>query len=210
MTFQHLLRGLFIPARRALVIPLLLIVSSLFMVGCDQTGQLTDSPYYRPLEESTFFADGRSARPFLPGTVPYMAGDQSPNDPALTGLNETTGEPVEGFPVDVNMELLAYGQERFEIYCVPCHGPAGEGNGRVTGFGFPKPASLLENKNLTSGQIFEIITNGQGDMFPYGYRVKPNARWAIIAYIRALQQRGGAVNVQDLTPEEINKIGNQP
>ena len=84
-------------------------------------------------------------------------------------------------------------------------------DGHVTAL-FPKPPSLLADnaKALTDGQIFEIITNGRGNMFPYGYRVKPNERWAVIAYVRAMQLKNGAVNAKDLTPDEINQLGSQP
>jgi mono/diheme cytochrome c family protein len=208
MTLRHLLPSHLSPSKRMLII-LLLAAASIWLASCAETGQMVDQPYYRPLAESDFFADGRSARSFPSGTVPYSAGSESPNDPALTGLDET-GQPVQGFPVEVNQDLLALGQERYNIYCIPCHGPTGEGNGMVTTFGFPKPPSLLTAQNLTNGNIFEIITNGKGKMFPYGYRVKPIERWAVIAYIRALQLRSGEVDPTELTPEEINQIGNQP
>ena len=210
MTLHHFLRNLPFSTRRGLLLALL-VASSLILAGCKETGTMIDQPYYRPLDASDFFADGRSARPALPGTVPYYAGDSSPNDPALTGVEEN-GQPVEGFPVDVDQELIALGQERYGIFCTPCHGPAGEGNGRTTGFGYPKPPSLLEGNSLTmtNAEMFQIITKGQATMYPYGYRVKPNERWAIIAYVRALQLRSGAVDTQDLSPEEVKQIGNQP
>lgn len=196
-------------ARRWLALAVISL-ALLLMAGCAQTGQMKSQPRYDPLEASDLFADGRSARPFQPGTVPYMA-EGSPNDPALTGLTED-GDTLEGFPVTVDEELLALGQERYTIYCTPCHGPTGEGNGRVVGFGFPKPPDLRSGNaaDMTSGQMFNIITNGQGNMFPYGYRVKANERWAVIAYVRALQLKQGAVNTPDLTADEINEIGNQP
>lgn len=210
MTLRHFLRRMMTTGRRGLFFAMLAI-AGLSLAGCAEIGTMIDQPYYRPLDASNFFADGRSARPAQPGTVPYHAGDSSPNDPALTGVN-SDGQPVQGFPVIVNQDLIALGQERYSIFCTACHGPAGEGNGRATGFGMPKPPSLLgENaRNLSNAEVFQIITNGKGIMFPYGYRVKPNERWAIIAYIRALQLRNGAVSAQDLSPEEVKQIGNQP
>jgi mono/diheme cytochrome c family protein len=171
---------------------------------------MIEQPRYDPLEASDLFADGRSARQPVPGTVPY-AGDSSPNAPALTGLAEN-GAPYQGFPVSVDAALVQHGKERYNIYCIPCHGAAGEGNGRVTGFGYGQPPSLLEAnaRGLSNGEIFQIIQNGRGKMFPYGYRVKAPERWAIIAYIRAMQIQNGAVNVQELTPEQIDQIGKQP
>jgi mono/diheme cytochrome c family protein len=140
--------------------------------------------------------------------VPYR-GEQSPNDPALTGLDESD-QPLARIPVGVDAALVAEGQERYEIFCTPCHGATGEGNGRATTFGFPKPPSLLDDFGLSDGELFAIITHGQGQMFPYGYRVKPDERWAVIAYIRALQLRGGALNPAELTADELNRIGAQP
>lgn len=186
------------------------LTAALLLTGCAEAGQMIEQPRYDPLEPSELFADGRSARPFIPGTVLY-SGDESPNRPELTGLNEND-EPVTGFPVEVNAELLEKGQERYSIYCTPCHGQTGEGNGRVTGFGYPKPPSLLEAnaKSLTTGKVFDIITNGQGNMYPYAYRIKPEERWAVIAYMRAMQLKNGAPNLQELTPAELEQIGMQP
>jgi len=188
----------------------LLVAAGLFLAGCAETGQMRDQPRYDTMQGSDFFADGASARVPPQGSVPYSV-DISPVDPSVTGLGEG-GEPVERIPVEVNEELLERGEERYGIFCVPCHGSTGEGNGMVTAFGFPKPASLIaENaKALSAGEIFDVITNGKGIMYPYGYRIKPPDRWAVIAYVRALQLKNGAVNLEELTPEEINQIGEQP
>lgn len=186
-----------------------LAVFSLLLAGCDQTGTLIDQPRYDPLEASDLFLDGRSARMPVSGSVPY-SGEELPNSPEFTGLAES-GEPFQGFPMAVDAELVQLGQERYDIFCVPCHGPAGEGNGKVVAFGFEKPPSLLASnaKGLTNGEMFEVIQNGKGKMYPYGYRVKPAERWAIIAYIRAIQIKNGAINAQTLTPEQIDQIGKQ-
>ncbi len=192
---------------RALIV--LAAFAALLLAGCQETGDMRYQPRYNPLAASPLFADGRSARPLQPGTVAY-SGQGSPNDPALTGLDET-GKPVKGFPssVTVDEKLVAKGEERFNIYCKPCHGPAGEGNGTVIGFGFSKPPSLLADnaKTLTNGDIFQIITNGRGKMWPYGYRVKADERWAVISYVRALQLKNGAVKASDLTPADLQQIG---
>jgi mono/diheme cytochrome c family protein len=188
------------------ILPLALALVFL-LAGCAEAGQMVDQPRLDPLEPSTIFADGLSARPVVPGTVPYNP-EGNPDNPALTGL-DADGEPVADLPVEVTQELVAKGKERYNIYCVPCHGPAGEGNGKAVTFGFPKPPALVGGDELTNGQIFQIIKNGQGTMFPYGYRVKPAERWAVIAYIRALQLRGGEVNPAELTPEELSGLGAQ-
>jgi mono/diheme cytochrome c family protein len=188
----------------------ILVFGLLFLSGCDQIGQMRDQPRYDPLQASEFFPDGKSARLPPAGSVPYSA-EGSPSDPAVSGMDEN-GELLTSFPVEVTKELVVSGQERYNIYCIPCHGPAGEGNGKVTAFGFGKPPSLLsdEAKALTDGAIFEVITFGKEKMFPYGYRVKPNERWAVISYIRALQLKNGAVNPADLTPDDLKQLGGQP
>ncbi len=188
-----------------------LFAALVVLSGCAETGQMVEQPRYNPLASSDFFANGSSARPFVPGTVPYNSSEISVNSPAVTGLDEN-GDPVSGIPVPVTPELLQKGKERYTIYCVPCHNANGDGNGMVVLYKFPKPPSLLADpaKALTSGEMFEIIQNGRGIMFPYGYRVKAPERWGVIAYIRALQMKDGKVDLQTLTPEELNQIGKQP
>jgi mono/diheme cytochrome c family protein len=187
-----------------------LVIAVLALGGCAQTGDIVNQPKNLPLAQSDFFPDGRSARNPPAGSVSYSASGVSPNDPTLTGLG-SDGKPVAALPVKVTAELVQKGQERFNIYCIPCHGADGAGNGKVTGFGFPHPPSLLADaaKGLSDGEIFQIIQNGKGKMFPYGYRVKADERWAVIAYVRALQLKNGKVTPQDLTPDLLNQIGKQ-
>lgn len=195
------------PVRRWLMV--VAMTAAIFLLAaCDKTGQMVDQPRYDPLAPSNFFTDGRSARSLVANTVPYAAGDTSPNDPALTGLDQN-GKPVVGFPQPVTKELVAKGQERYNIYCIPCHGPTGEGNGTATQFGMPKPPNFLGDqvKGLANGDIFNVITNGKGKMFSYGYRVKPDERWAVISYIRAMELKNGKVDPSTLTADELNQLG---
>ncbi len=183
-----------------------LILAGLFtLAGCAESGSLDTQPYNRPLSANPFFADGRSARNFVPGTVPQSV--LPVNDPSLTGLG-TDGNPLTSLPVPVTNDLVKRGQDRFNIYCVVCHGTDGHGDGRVITFGFSQPPDLLGDavKALPDGEIFNIITNGKGKMFSYGYRVKAPDRWAIIAYLRAMQLKGGHLT-QDLTPDELQQLG---
>ena len=182
-----------------------LFVGLFLLTGCQSTGTMDTQPYNRPLSASDFFADGRSARMLVPGTVPQT--DQKADDPALTGLS-ANGDPVTQIPVPVTNDLVNRGQERFDIYCVVCHGVDGHADGKAIAFGFPKPPDLLgaEVKSFSVGHIFNVITNGKDNMLSYAYRVKPPDRWAIIAYLRAMQLKGGHLT-QDLTPEELQQLG---
>lgn len=183
----------------------LLAACLLLLAGCAASGIMDKQPYNRSLSASNFFPDGRSARDLVPGTVPQT--DQKVDDPALTGIGQD-GQPLTGFPAPVTNAQVKRGQERFGIYCVVCHGVDGHGDGKAVAFGFPKPPDLLGSgvRSFTNGEIFGIITDGQGKMFSYGYRVKPPDRWAIIAYLRAMQLKNGHLT-QDLTANELEQIG---
>jgi mono/diheme cytochrome c family protein len=177
----------------------------LLLMGCQVTGDMVAQAYNRPLSASDFFADGRSARSFSPGTVPQTG--QRVDDPALTG-QDANGDIIANIPVPVTIDLVKRGQERFNIYCVVCHGVDGHGDGKAIPFGMPKPPDLLgaDIKSLTAGDYFDTITNGFDNMLAYGYRVKPPDRWAIIAYLRAMQMKNGHLT-QDLTPAELQQLG---
>lgn len=196
------------PGRKASLA--VMLVGMALMAACAATGQMENQPRYDPLSASSFFPDGRSARVDVPGTVPYY-GDLSANSPVLTGEDEN-GQPYKGFPEPVTKDLITLGQQRYNIYCTPCHGASGQGDGAVIAFGFSKPPSLLGSdiQALSNGQIFLTIENGSGKMYPYGPRVNYSERWAIIAYIRALELQKGPVNPQDLTADQLDQIGKHP
>lgn len=151
--------------------------------GCRQ--DMHDQPKYRPLRASTFFSDGRSARPLVDGTVPRgMLTD----DPLLyTG--KVGGVVVDEFPFPITKRVLERGRERYTIFCSPCHGQTGEGDGMVVRRGFRRPPSFHEERlrRAPAGHIFEVESNGFGAMPDYAAQVPPKDRWATIAYIRALQ-----------------------
>jgi hypothetical protein len=130
-----------------------------------------------PLEATDAFPDGRSARTAPAGALPQDADSSfAVSDSAA-------------FPGPVDSALLARGRERYGIYCAPCHGEYGDGDGMITRHGFPHPPSYHEARLRAAapGHFFRVITDGFGIMYPYGYRVPAPDRWAIIAYIRALQ-----------------------
>lgn len=148
------------------------------LAGCSQ--QMANQPKYLPLSPSPFFADGRSARPLIEGTVPRgsVAEDyfSVPKDSNV-------------FPIPVTRELLERGQERFNIYCSVCHGLVGNGDGMIVRRGFRRPPSyhIDRLRQAPVGHFYDVITNGFGAMPDYATQIPPRDRWAIIAYIRTLQ-----------------------
>lgn len=142
-------------------------------------------PRYNPLDPSKFFDDGRSARPAVPGTV--ARGQLRANDALYTG--KVNGVLVETFPLPLTRKVLERGQQRYNIFCSPCHDYVGTGRGMIVQRGFQPPPSYHNDRlrKAPVGHFFDVITNGYGAMASYAARVPPEDRWAIIAYIRALQ-----------------------
>jgi len=153
------------------------------LTGCRLT--MADQPRYEPLEASTFFADGASARPRVADTV---ARSEFPQDEQLT-TGRIDGQVADSFPFTITTAVLERGQERYAIFCTPCHGLAGDGTGIVVDYGMPQPTSFHDPdlRAEPAGYYFTVITNGTRIMPAYGSRIPPADRWAIIAYIRALQ-----------------------
>ena len=152
-------------------------------------------PKLRPQVPNAFFADGRSSRPPIPGTI--ARGDRYEDLPVNTGRVTGTTNFVETIPVEVTAKLLARGQQRFNINCSPCHGAQGDGNGIVKKLGLATVANLHDKRivELPDGEIFNTITYGKNTMGPYGANVTVDDRWAIISYVRALQlSRLGSVD----------------
>ncbi len=165
-------------------------------------------PRYNPYDPSDFFGDGQSARLPVAGTVPRGDLTLGPNELLYTG--KLNGQPSEVFPYAVTKEMVQRGRERFNVFCSPCHGFAGDGDGMIVQRGFRRPPSLHDDRLRTAavGHYFDVITNGFGVMYPYGYRVPPADRWAIIAYVRALQLSRQAP-VADLPDAERAKLTGQ-
>jgi mono/diheme cytochrome c family protein len=156
----------------------------LLLAACRQ--DMHDQPKYEALEASQFFADGRSVRPQVEGTV--ARGELRLDEHLYAGL--VNGSPAETFPFPISQADLERGRERYDIYCSPCHGETGDGLGMVVQRGFPRPPSFHEERIVTMppGHYVDVITRGLGRMFPYADRVKPHDRWRIAAYLRALQR----------------------
>jgi mono/diheme cytochrome c family protein len=144
-----------------------------------------DAPRYEPLEASTFFADGRGSRTLVANTV--ARGTLREDEHLYQG--KINGQLADTFPMPVTLEVMERGRERFNVFCAPCHGRTGQGNGMVVQRGFRAPPSYHEDRLRTApvGYFFDVMTNGFGAMQDYAAQVPVADRWAIAAYIRALQ-----------------------
>jgi mono/diheme cytochrome c family protein len=173
----------------------------LFLAGCRQ--DMHDQPKYVPLRESDFFGDMRSARPLPVGVV---ARDHLNEDTYLyTGkINGNLGTV---FPFPITDEDMKRGQERYTIYCTPCHSPLGDGNGTVVQRGYKRPPAYTDPKVLNTpiGHYFDVMTNGYGAMPDYSSQVSAEDRWRIAAYIKALQLSQQAT-LADVPPAERNNL----
>lgn len=165
--------------RRAL--PVLAV--SLALAGCRQ--DMHDAPSYDPLQATTFFSDGKASRPLVANTI---ARGMLREDTHLY-QGKVDGQLATTFPMPVTAEVMARGQERFNVFCSPCHGRTGEGNGMIVQRGFRQPPSYHEDRLLEAppGHFFDVMTNGFGVMQDYSAQVPVADRWAIAAYMRALQ-----------------------
>jgi mono/diheme cytochrome c family protein len=152
-------------------------------LGCHD--DMYNQPRYEPLEYSAFFDDGRSSRPRVPGTVLYLEAPQTTEFVTGRRNNELVDTP----PVTVDLQLLERGRERFNIYCSMCHGRTGEGNGMIVQRGYKQPPTFHSERlrGVPIGHLFEVMTYGYATMPAYASQVPVEDRWAIAAYIRALQ-----------------------
>lgn len=174
--------------RRRLV---MIVVLSGVLAACRQ--DMHDAPRYEPFEASTFFTDGTSSRTLVANTV--ARGQLREDEHLFTG--KVGGQLATEFPMPVTAETMARGQERFNVFCAPCHGRTGDGNGMIVQRGFRQPPSYYEDRlvNAPVGYLFDVMTNGFGAMQDYAAQVPVADRWAIAAYIRALQlSRRATVN----------------
>jgi mono/diheme cytochrome c family protein len=189
----------------------------LWGLACRQ--DMHDQPKYKPYRESAFFADGASARQPVQGTIargqlrdnaPLYTGKKAPGEAAQSG--DPMRNYVDEFPFPITEQVLNRGQERFNIFCSPCHGRLGDGQGMVARRGLkqPPPANFHSERlrRAPAGYFFDVITNGFGGMQDYSDKVPVRDRWAIVAYIRALQLSQNA-RIEDVPPEERSKLEKQ-
>lgn len=178
-----------------------LLAFCLLSFGCRRG--MVDQQHLKPLAEEKFFKDDAGSRTMPAHTV--ARGQLREDEQFFTG--RIGDQLVATFPQPITHELLARGRERFDIYCAVCHDRSGEGNGMIVQRGFPKPPSFHEQRlrEAPVGHFFDVITNGYGVMYPYKARVSPEDRWAIIAYIRALQLSQHAAP-NDADPEGLRQL----
>jgi mono/diheme cytochrome c family protein len=166
-----------------------------------------NQPKYRGLRPSAFFADGSSARPLVEGTV--ARGTLQEDEGFFTG--KVNKVDVKELPFPVDAQVLDRGQERFNIYCTPCHGRTGVGNGMVVQRGYRQPPSFHIDRlrQADAGHFFDVMTNGFGAMPDYRAQISPRDRWNIVAYIRALQlsQHAAAADVPGGDPSKVPQAG---
>jgi hypothetical protein len=177
------------------------LAAALLLVGCRQ--DMHNQPKFIPLRQSDFFDDARSARPLVEGTV---ARGQL-NDDELLNTGKTGTQDATEFPFPVTAELMARGRERFDIFCSPCHDRTGSGAGMVVKRGYRQPPSFHIDRlrQAPVGHFFDVMTNGFGAMPDYRAQVPVRDRWAIAAYIRALQASENAT-LDAVPPDERNKL----
>jgi hypothetical protein len=170
-----------------------------WLAGCDNLHQdMGNQPKNKPLSPSDFFADGRSARQPVENTV---SRDALANDELIVAKESND------FPMPVNMALLERGEERYKIFCSPCHGLQGDGNGMVSMRGMKVPPTYHQDRlrRAPNGYYFDVITNGFGQMYSYSAQITPRDRWAIVAYVRALQLSRN-VHTNELPAEMRDKL----
>ncbi|HVR42073.1 MAG TPA: cytochrome c [Thermoanaerobaculia bacterium] len=173
------------PAARLRRIAPLALGVVLALAACRPPQKMADQPSYRPLEPSLLFADGMSARQPVPGTVPRGGL----RDESLLHTGRIGGVPVDAYPFEIGREDLERGRERYEIFCSPCHGMVGAGDGMIVERGFRRPPSFHSEllRERTAGHFYDVIANGFGVMPPYAAQIPVRDRWLIVAWIRVLQ-----------------------
>ncbi len=181
--------------------PTALLALAIVLAGC--RADMQDTPKAKTFRPSRFYSDRQTARPLIAGTVPQggIAGEEL----ALSGT--INGRLVTLFPFPVTREVLRRGQDRFNIFCAPCHGRLGDGEGMIVQRGFRRPPSyhIYRLRNAPVGHFYDVITHGFGSMYDYADRIAPRDRWAIVAYIRALQFSQN-VTAPELSSEDRNHL----
>ena len=188
--------------RSGIALPIVLLSLSI-VVGC--RNEMYDQAKAKPLSESTFFANGQNARPIPEDTV---ARGFLREDKAMYAGVSPSGSFVSELPIPLTRQLLDRGRERFDIFCSPCHGKQGNGQGMIVQRGFKQPSSFHVDRlrQQPIGYFFDVMTQGFGQMSSYATQVSPEDRWAIAAYLRALQLSQHAP-VAELSADDRKRLG---
>lgn len=180
------------------------VAAALLLAGCEKAMQdMYDQPRDKPMAASKTFADGSSARPLVAGTMAHaqgaFAGTSSGRDGEQAVQDERAAREAQTNPYPITLALLQRGRQRYDIYCSMCHSVAGDGDGQVVRRGFPRPPTFHQDRlrQVPDRYLYDVISNGYGIMYPFADKVEPADRWAIAAYIRALQLS------QHAAPDEI-------
>jgi mono/diheme cytochrome c family protein len=183
---------------------IVMMFAGALFAGCRQPQEMADQPSHGPLEKSVFFKDGQASRQLPDGVVAHGAGGDRD---AFFYTGKIDGKPLDAFPFAVTGDVLARGRERYDIYCSPCHDRLGSGRGMVVQRGYRQPRSFHadELRKAPAGQFFEHMTIGFGAMPSYAQQITPRDRWAIAAYIRALQLSRNAP-IAELPEEDRRKL----
>ncbi len=171
------------------------------LVGVGCRSEMYDQPRYETFEASEFFPDGLSARSLVAGTVPR--GWAKTDEHLYYG--RVDGALAETFPFAMEEEEIRRGQDLYGVYCMPCHGGTGDANGMIVQRGMPQPPSFHSKRlreEVPVGHFFDVISRGYGAMYSYAHRIKPEDRWKVIGYIRALQRSQFNENVESLSDLE--------
>ncbi len=187
--------------RRHLHITLLTLLALLAVVGCRQ--DMHDQDKYQAYERNDFFDDQRASRPLLPGTI--ARGHLEEDSVLFRG--EADGVMVDRLPLTVDRALLERGRERYDIFCSPCHDRVGSGAGMIVQRGYKRPTSFHSERlrTIADGYFFQVMTNGFGVMPDYAAQIPAQDRWAIVAYIRALQLSQAAA-AADLAAGDLEQL----
>jgi mono/diheme cytochrome c family protein len=209
---------------------LCLLFALLALAGCERAmHDMYQQPKDKPQAPSTLFANGNSARTPPSGSVPMASGAGADSSGGRWGHLASTVAPGQALPLDesgqplvpggarysnplpITTALLARGQQRFNIYCAPCHGRSGDGAGMIVQRGFPAPPSYHTDhlRNAPDSHFYQVISDGYGTMYPYADRITPHDRWAIVAYIRALQLSQHATRDQ-LDAQDLARLAALP
>jgi mono/diheme cytochrome c family protein len=179
-------------------------MAALVLLTCGACRQdMHDQPKYTAYKASDFFADGRSARPLIEGTV--AQGHLNQDELLYTG--RVGGQPATQFPFAIDAAVMRRGRERYDIFCSPCHGLTGEGDGMVVQRGYRRPPSFHIDRlrQAPPGHLYDVMANGFGAMPDYAAQIPVRDRWAIAAYMRALQLSQNAT-VAEIPPDARGRL----